>query len=737
MDGAHAQPIPVLARDREIDALAATLFQTFEQEDVTFFVGAGISLEAPANLPNANDLKWQILDALAGHPASAEDRPLLQQYLDTHMLELLVQDLKETLGSGVADVFDVFRGGDPNPYHRLIARLAKRKLVRRVITTNFDCLIERALADEGVEYHALTTEHDFAEAIVRPENCPAFHVIKLHGTVAFTDGGREIPGRRDVRAVSPLKLDMRKLVRYLKDQGLAVSEHGFERTVSAKETLIGSLDRLGLSLSEVTAELLVKHLEKSTVIVIGWNGFDLDIAPLFVKHAAKVIWLVHDSPSDDDDRRRREICREIDNARQNLRSRGLGETETEMILLAHTLDYSLDVLPTPEKERAQVVARSPESKQVKVFTPVLIRSLWCRIEPKACPVPASARENPSAEPRTVCLTIGRWSDSLAKDLPLRWALGRLFLHHGEYESTQKLLEDVVEAITGEGPYDVAAMLQLDLGDLNAIYGNRVEAVQAYEKAIRLRGQAITRGRQQPRVIDRFHLAQIAERARFGIGEIACEFYDFGAAARAFGQMEIDSAVVRALVHYCREEFSEANRLFSTEIRFVRLGGSRFHHYLYYFLKLLDARIHWLNDRFDLAATEFQEVVTTATKLGLPRLQVQALNGLALTYSTHVRRTIDSLGRADPYYDNLKAAKCAAQSIAIANQAEYRCGRAHAGYYMGVIYADVGLHVVAASALRYSEGLFARLGHSAGLDFCRQAKAQHHLVWESGALSQWP
>lgn len=333
------------------------------------------------------------------------------------------------------------------------------------------------------------------------------------------------------------------------------------------------------------------------------------------------------------------------------------------------------------------------------------------------------------------LTINRWSDSLPKDLPLRWALGRFLLNHGEYDSTQKLLEDVVEAVTAEGLYDVAAMLQLDLGDLNAIYGNRAEAVQAYQKAIRLYEQEIVRGRERPRVIDRFHLAQIVERAYFGIGEVACEFYDFGAAARAFGQMATDSTIVRALVHYCREEFSEANRVLSTEIKFVRLGRSRFHYYLHYFLKLLDARIHWLNDCFDLAATEFQEVVTTATKLGLPRLQVQALNGLALTYSTHVRRTIDSLRRVDPYYDNLKAAKFAAQSIAIANQAEYRYGRAHAGYYMGVIYAGVGLSDVAASALCYSEGLFARLGHSAGLDFCRQAKARHHLVWESIALSR--
>jgi hypothetical protein len=57
--------------------------------------------------------------------------------------------------------------------------------------------------------------------------------------------------------------------------------------------------------------------------------------------------------------------------------------------------------------------------------------------------------------------------------------------------------------------------------------------------------------------------------------------------------------------------------------------------------------------------------------------------------------------------------------------------------MGIIYAGVGLLDVAASALRYSEGLFARLGHSAGFDFCRQAKALYHLAWDSAAFSQPP
>jgi len=132
---------------------------------------------------------------------------------------------------------------------------------------------------------------------------------------------------------------------------------------------------------------------------------------------------------------------------------------------------------------------------------------------------------------------------------------------------------------------------------------------------------------------------------------------------------------------------------SSKIQFRRVGRGRFHYYLYYFLKVVDARINLMREQLDMAALQFGEVLTATTKLGVPRLQVQALIGLALTYSTYKKgssyqdlKRIDPLGRVDPYYDHLKAARFAAQAITIANQAEYRYGRAHAGFYMGIIYA---------------------------------------------------
>lgn len=53
----------------DFDALAGRLIETLRSEEVTLFVGAGVSLEAPADLPTTMDLKWRVLKVVAGREA--------------------------------------------------------------------------------------------------------------------------------------------------------------------------------------------------------------------------------------------------------------------------------------------------------------------------------------------------------------------------------------------------------------------------------------------------------------------------------------------------------------------------------------------------------------------------------------------------------------------------------------------------------------------------------------------
>lgn len=70
----------------------------------------------------------------------------------------------------------------PGPAHRAIAQMAKRGLIRVILTTNFDRLIERALEDVGVS----------PQVVARPEAVPGLiplahapvTLVKLHGDYA-------------------------------------------------------------------------------------------------------------------------------------------------------------------------------------------------------------------------------------------------------------------------------------------------------------------------------------------------------------------------------------------------------------------------------------------------------------------------------------------------------------------------------------------------------------------------
>lgn len=239
-----------MGMEQIIERAGDTLFKLCQKEEISLFVGAGISINSPSCLPSAAALKWQISKLLAEVPPQLhdveKDRDLLEDYHSGHALELYVQDLVEVFGMSAYDVFNVFKHGEPNLYHFLIAKMASHGLIRRVFTTNFDTLIEKALAKEHVKYHAIETEHDFAEYLVNPENYPDFPVFKLHGTITLVGEGQETE-KRTVEAISDLKFQTRLLAKHLKKEGIKTFSIGFERSVTSKDTLIGSLARLPVS----------------------------------------------------------------------------------------------------------------------------------------------------------------------------------------------------------------------------------------------------------------------------------------------------------------------------------------------------------------------------------------------------------------------------------------------------------------------------------------------------------
>lgn len=166
-----------------------------KEQEVAFFVGAGISWNS--GLPLAHELKRYILKKLQINEKEIKEimecRALsLERFMDvissptrsvfkSYMHTLL---LKPNFASALK-IFALFREGEPNLNHVLIARLVKEGHVKWVITTNFDLLIEKALVNEGLrrgrDFKVYCNEKQFAK--MNLNNFNGAHIVKIHGSI--------------------------------------------------------------------------------------------------------------------------------------------------------------------------------------------------------------------------------------------------------------------------------------------------------------------------------------------------------------------------------------------------------------------------------------------------------------------------------------------------------------------------------------------------------------------------
>ncbi len=144
-------------------------------------------------------------------------------------------DLRRSLLEPYFTVHDAVTGShrehDPTLAHRSIARLVKQGLLRVVITTNFDRLLESALRSEGVARVEVVSTPDEAA------NCYPFHaaeafVLKLHGDWRDTT----LRNSREELAAYPRPL-AQLLRRIVSEHGLIVCGWSAEYDVALRQTI--------------------------------------------------------------------------------------------------------------------------------------------------------------------------------------------------------------------------------------------------------------------------------------------------------------------------------------------------------------------------------------------------------------------------------------------------------------------------------------------------------------------
>lgn len=225
------------------------------QRRVVFFLGAGASADAPANLPLAQSLVRNIARHVVCdvdmHPAY----DVVERVVEGVRFELVLQALSVVLGASALEPLRALEGGRPNTNHRFVARLLSDGLTPLVLTTNFDSLLEDGLKSfTKAPYDLWFENHHYNEPIrvgVRPR------IVKLHGTLRDTRG-HECP-----------------------------------------DSILVAADQVGRRLAPSKARFLRYILERYDIVFIGYSGLDdFDLFPLLLttRSDRSIWWVRHQSP---------------------------------------------------------------------------------------------------------------------------------------------------------------------------------------------------------------------------------------------------------------------------------------------------------------------------------------------------------------------------------------------------------------------------------------------------------
>ena len=156
----------------------------------TILAGAGLSLPPPTCLPGWLELNDAVLQALgdAVERATGESglcdefrAAVIERRKTTSFLtpDLQAQLLEDEIGGEYFKALAHVDSLRVNAAHELIAELARQRRIGAVVTTNFDCAIERAFDAARIRYRCYSTPKQFESLSTDSAD---FAIVKVHGS---------------------------------------------------------------------------------------------------------------------------------------------------------------------------------------------------------------------------------------------------------------------------------------------------------------------------------------------------------------------------------------------------------------------------------------------------------------------------------------------------------------------------------------------------------------------------
>jgi hypothetical protein len=201
-----SDPFPTLsAMNPRPDELPSHLMKAVRERHLLIFVGAGLSMLPPSSLPDW----WQFNEMLLNEARNAalqvegvgESGATALRSLTLDDVGIVAQSeaiVKIIAGDGYFPVLQVLDSNRANDNHRALADLAARQIVRVIVTTNFDTLIEQAFAEAGVPLVTAICAADF----IRTRDPGICTLYKIHGSVTQSTSLTDTVGQK-LRGLTP------------------------------------------------------------------------------------------------------------------------------------------------------------------------------------------------------------------------------------------------------------------------------------------------------------------------------------------------------------------------------------------------------------------------------------------------------------------------------------------------------------------------------------------------------
>ncbi len=173
--------------ENELKKIALANSLAVEGRRFILFCGSGVSKDA--DVPTGWDILLETLKLLRHHKENCKldySHKQMELYYNEHYTGMTYSKIIETLYPNNEDqrtfLNSFFTGKKPGLSHKLIAKWVQNGLVRFIVTTNFDMLLENALSESGINYSSITSGYEALNSEPWP-HVKYCRIYKIHGSI--------------------------------------------------------------------------------------------------------------------------------------------------------------------------------------------------------------------------------------------------------------------------------------------------------------------------------------------------------------------------------------------------------------------------------------------------------------------------------------------------------------------------------------------------------------------------